>query len=177
MKALWKDIISLCLYLAIIVACTYLVVHFVAQRTTVEGHSMNPALENGEQVLVDKLSYRLHEPQRFDVVAFPYRYEQNTIFVKRIIGLPGETVQIDRQGIIYINGEALSENYGNETITHPGVASTPRTLDEDEYFVLGDNRNHSHDSREADVGLLRRDEIVGRVSVILAPISRAGRVS
>lgn len=176
MKAIIKDVIGLCLYLCIILGGTYLAVHFVAQRTVVEGTSMAPALFEGDQVLVDKLSYRFHEPQRYDLIAFPYRYEENTYFVKRIIGLPGEKVRIDAQGTIFINDEALDENFGLERINQPGNASTPRILGEGEYFVLGDNRNDSMDSRDSRVGLVRRYEIIGKIFFRISPLSSMGRV-
>lgn len=176
MKAIVKDAIGLCLYLCIILGCTYLAVHFVAQRTMVEGTSMAPALFDGDQVLVDKISYRFHKPKRYDLVAFPYRYEQNTYFVKRIIGLPGEKVYIDAQGTIFINDEALDEHYGLERINQPGGASTPRILGEGEYFLLGDNRNDSMDSRDSRVGLVRRNEIIGKVVFRIMPFSSIGSV-
>ena len=88
MKAIFKDVISLCLYLAIILGCTYLAVNYALQRTEIEGSSMQPSLADGDQILVDKLTYRFREPRRFEIIAFPYRYEQDTYYVKRIIGLP-----------------------------------------------------------------------------------------
>ncbi len=171
MKVLFKEIISLCLYLAFVFGCTYLTVRFVAQRTEIEGTSMAPALYDGDQVIVDKLTYRWREPERFEIIAFPCRYQQNTFYVKRIIGLPGETVRIDAQGTIFINDEALKEHYGMEVINQPGYAATPRKLEEDEYFVLGDNRNDSVDSRYTAVGLVRRTEIIGRVCLRLYPFA------
>ena len=172
MKTILKDILGLFLYLAIILLCTYLVVHFVVQRTAIEGNSMNPLLKNQDQVLVDKITYRFKEPQRYDVIVFPYRYERDVFFVKRIIGLPGEKVQINAQGEILINDERLDDPYTVEAIDHAGVASTPRILKENEYFVLGDNRNHSHDSRDTDIGVIRRDEIIGTVSLRIYPFKK-----
>lgn len=174
MRAIWKEIFSLCFYLAIVMGCTYVLVHYALQRTQVEGQSMQATLFDGDQVLVDKLTYRFKEPQRFDVIAFPYRYEQDTYYVKRIIGLPGEKVRIDRNGTIFINDEALKEDYGAEPIRLPGYAVTPRILAEDEYFVLGDNRNDSIDSRFSTVGLVRRPEIIGKVFLRIYPFSSAG---
>lgn len=176
MKAIFREVASLCFYLAIILGCTYLLVHYAVQRTQVEGSSMQMTLYDGDQVLVDKLSYRFREPQRFDIIAFPYRYEQDTYYVKRIIGLPGEKVRIDAQGTIFINEEALDEHYGTEPISQPGFALTPKILDEDEYFVLGDNRNDSVDSRFASVGYVRRSEIIGRVFFRIYPFPSIGRV-
>lgn len=137
---------------------------------------MQQTLFDGDQVLVDKLTYRFREPERFDVIAFPYRYEQDTYYVKRIIGLPGEKIRIDAQGTIFINGEALEEHYGTEAITQPGYAWTPKILAEDEYFVLGDNRNDSVDSRFAEVGYVRRSEIIGKVFFRIFPFHSIGRI-
>lgn len=176
MKAIFKEIISLCLYLAIILGCTYLTVHYAVQRTEIEGASMEPALYHGDQILVDKLTYRFREPKRYEIIAFPYRYEQDTYYVKRIIGLPGEKVRIDAQGTIFINEEALDENYGIEPLSQPGYASSPRILGEDEYFVLGDNRNDSIDSRSAEVGMVRRQEIIGKAFFRIYPFSAAGTI-
>lgn len=176
MKSIFKEIVSLCFYLVIVMGCTYIVVNYALQRTEIEGSSMQVTLADGDQVLVDKLTYRFREPQRFDIIAFPYRYEQDTYYVKRIIGLPGEKVRIDAQGTIFINDEALEEHYGIETIIQPGYAYTPKILAEDEYFVLGDNRNDSVDSRFASVGYVRRPEIIGRVFFRIYPFSSIGGI-
>ncbi len=94
--------------------------------------------------------------------------------MKRIIGLPGETVQIDLSGNIYINGEILEEDYGLEPINFPGLAQDPITLGEDEYFVLGDNRNNSSDSRDPSVGNIKRDDIMGKAWVRIWPLNKFG---
>ena len=174
MKSIVKDVVSLCLYLAIILGCTYLAVNYVAQRTAVEGSSMQPTLYDGDNIIVDKLTYQYREPRRSDIIVFPYRYERDTYYVKRIIGLPGEKVRIDTHGTIFINDEALDEHYGTETIRQPGNAFTPRILGKDEYFVLGDNRNDSTDSRDASVGLVRRADIIGRALLRIYPFTSIG---
>ena len=176
MKEIFREVVSLCFYLLIILGCTYLCVNYVLQRTQIEGSSMQTTLSDGDQVLVDKLTYRFQQPKRYDVIAFPYRYEQDTFYVKRIIGLPGEKIRIDAQGTIFINEEAWEEDYGTETITQPGYAFTPKILDEDEYFVLGDNRNDSVDSRYASVGYVRREEIIGKVFFRIYPFASIGRI-
>ena len=124
---------------------------------------MEPALSDGDNLIVDKISYRFHDPERFDIIIFPYQWEPNTYYIKRIIGLPGETIQIDDEGNIYIDGKVLQEHYGLERIKNPGSAREPITLGEDEYFVLGDNRNNSEDSRYQSVGNVTADEIEGKV--------------
>ena len=120
-----------------------------------------------------RFPYRFRDPERYDIVVFPYRLEENTYYIKRIIGLPGETVQIV-DGYVYINGVQLDEHYGNEIMEKPGIAAEPVTLGEDEYFVLGDNRNNSQDSRTASVGVIHRDEILGRAWVRIWPLSDFG---
>ena len=143
-----KEFLNTAIYLLCVLGAVWLVITFVGQRTEVEGASMENTLHNGDNLIVDKLSYRFRDPERFDIIVFPYQYEENTYYIKRIIGLPGETVQLV-DGYVYINGSRLeSDIYGNERMDDPMAASQPITLGEDEYFVLGDNRNHSQDSRD-----------------------------
>ena len=92
-------------------------------------------MDDGDQLIVDKLTYRFHDPERFDIIVFPFRYKDNTYYIKRIIGLPGETVQIV-DGEIYINGELLEESYGREVMQDAGLAAEPITLGDDEYFEM-----------------------------------------
>lgn len=164
------------LYLLIIVGLTYLIITYVGQRTRVSGSSMETTLSDGDNLIVDKLSYRFRAPNRFDIVVFPYQYAEKTYYIKRIIGLPGDTVQVI-DGYVWINGERLeSDTYGNEVMSSPGIAANPITLGEDEYFVLGDNRNHSADSREPSVGVIKRKNIMGRAWVRLYPFDKAGAI-
>lgn len=159
-----KDLISLALYILAIVAVCWLILTYVGQRTEVSGDSMNDTLHNGDSLWIDKLSYHFKDPERFDIVVFPYEEEDDTYYIKRIIGLPGETVYIDEDGVIYINDEPLEEDYGKEVIeeNHRGLAAEPVTLGDDEYFVMGDNRNNSRDSRLSDVGNIHKDKFVGK---------------
>ena len=173
MKGIIKELLAWLAMIAVVVAATYLVVTFVGQRTQVSGESMETTLSDGDHLIVDKISYRFRDPERYDIVVFPYRLEENTYYIKRIIRLPGETVQIV-DGYVYINGVQLDEHYGNEIMEKPGIAAEPVTLGEDEYFVLGDNRNNSQDSRTASVGVIHRDEILGRAWVRIWPLSDFG---
>lgn len=145
-----------------------LFVDHIAQMVIVEGISMEDTLENGDLLLTSKLSYRLHDPERFDIVIFPYLTQEH--YVKRILGLPGETVQI-REHQIYINGEVLLEGFGREKIEDGGIAREEIVLGEDEYFVMGDNRNHSVDSRDPAVGVVRGQSFEGKVVLRLYPFS------
>ena len=171
-----KEILSTSLYLLVVLALTFLIVTYVGQRTKVIGSSMEPMLEDGDNLIVDKISYRFEEPRRFDIIVFPLRYEEKTYYIKRIIGLPGETVYIDESGAVYINGEVLKESYGKETIIDPGRAFEPVVLGEDEYFVMGDNRNNSSDSRDPVVGNIHRDEFIGKAWMRIWPLDKLGMI-
>ena len=172
-KGIVKELLGWIVYIAIIIGLTWLIITFVGQRTRVSGHSMEATLHDGDNLIVDKLSYHFREPKRFEIIVFPYRHKENTYYIKRIIGLPGETVQV-KDGYVYINGEKLDENYGLEVMEDAGIASEPIELGEDEYFVLGDNRNHSSDSRDPSVGILHRDELIGRAWVRIWPLDSIG---
>lgn len=171
--SLMKEIVSTIVYLLAVVALTFLFVEFVGQRTHVNGDSMNATLEDGDNLIVDKISYRFKNPERYDIIVFPYKYQEKTYYIKRIIGLPGETVEIE-DGVIYIDGEVLEETYGKEAIRSAGIASEPIELGEDEYFVLGDNRNNSSDSRDPSVGNIKKDDIVGRAFIRIWPFDKFG---
>lgn len=174
MKKVIKEIITTSLYVLLVLCLSYLFITFVGQRTEVQGSSMEATLSNGDQLIVDKISYRFRDPKRYDIIVFPFRYEDNTFYIKRIIGLPGETIQIDGEGNIWVNGEILEESYGREMIRAPGLAAEPITLGEDEYFVMGDNRNNSSDSRVEAVGNIHRNEIIGRAFIRIWPLSKFG---
>ncbi len=174
MKKIIKELLDTSLYLLVVLALTYLVITFVGQRTEVSGSSMETTLSDQDNLIVDKLTYRFSAPKRFDIIVFPFQYEEDTYYIKRIIGMPGETVRIDDEGTIYIDGEVLDESYGRETIRNPGRAYQEITLAEDEYFVLGDNRNNSADSREPSVGNIHRRDIIGRAWVRIWPLNKFG---
>ncbi len=179
MKKVLKEVLSTGIYLLIVLLLTYLVIMYVGQRTEVSGSSMEPTLTDGDNLIVDKISYRFNEPERFDIIVFPFQYQENTYYIKRIIGLPGETVQIDEDGVIYINGEVLYESYGREIIDSDkiGIAEEPITLGPDEYFVLGDNRNHSSDSRIPEVGNIKKEQIIGRAWLRIWPFDSFGIIT
>ena len=172
-QSIWRSLGGTLLYLLVIVLLTWVIVTFVGQRTKVDGHSMEPTLSDGDNLIVDKLSYRFRDPERYDIIVFPYQHAENTYYIKRIIGLPGETVQVI-DGYMYINGKKLDEHYGAEVMEDPGIAAEPIKLGDDEYFVLGDNRNHSSDSRVARVGVLTRDMLIGRAWVRIYPFNKIG---
>ncbi|RKM57088.1 signal peptidase I [Butyrivibrio sp. X503] len=175
-KSVAKEILNTLLYLATVFILTLLFITFVAQRTKVIGSSMNPTVYDTESLILEKVSYRFHDPERFDIVVFPFKHGNKQNFIKRVIGLPGEKVRIDDEGNIYINGEILEENYGAEVIEDPGMAREEITIPEGEFFVLGDNRNNSMDSREEAVGLIKKSDIMGRAVFRIFPLTKFGGI-
>lgn len=179
-KKSWvKEVLEYVIWLGAVWVTVQLIVNFVGVFSVVDGDSMQSTLYDGELLWVDKLTYQFSEPERYDVVIFPIKYQgKDSHFVKRIIGLPGETVYIGENGVIYIDGEVLPDTYGKEVIAEYNRqrAAEPITLGEDEYFVLGDNRNHSSDSRYESVGNISRDRIMGRVRVCLWPLNKIGAI-
>jgi signal peptidase I len=174
LKSIITDVI---LYALIVYACIYLIPTYVMQRTIVDGPSMENSLHNGEHLLVEKVSYHFDALDRFDVIVFyPYGREVGEYYVKRVIGLPGETVQI-KGSDIYINGEILEEDYGKDPIDYAGWVDEPVTIGEDEYFVLGDNREVSLDSRYEEVGLITKDNIGGKAVLRIWPFNKFGFVN
>ena len=176
MKAIAREILSNSLFLLVVLVLTLLIVKYVGQRTVVVGDSMETTLQNGDNLIVDKIGYRFHDPERFDVIVFPFEYKDETYYIKRIIGLPGETVRIDDDGNIYINDVILEEHFGAETMIDPGLAYGGITLGENQYFVLGDNRNHSSDSRVPSVGLIEKEDIIGWAWIRLFPLNKFGKI-
>ena len=175
MKKFLKEVLSSSIYILVVLLLTFLIVKYVAVRTEVIGPSMEPTLYNEDNLIVQKFTYHFTDPERFDVVVFPFKHGERTYYIKRVIGLPGETVQV-KDGEVYINGELLGETYGLEQIEEgkEGIAIDPITLGKDEYFVLGDNRNHSSDSRDPSVGILTKDDLIGRAWVRIWPLDSIG---
>lgn len=175
-EAIKKDILDMAVYcLGVLLVC-YLIINFVGQRTIVVGDSMNTTLLDGDNLIVDKITYVFKDPERFDIVVFPCKSNKNTLYIKRIIGLPGEKVQIDKKGNIYINDKLLEENYGNAAMLYAGLAAEPIYLGADEYFVLGDNRNNSEDSRFSNVGVVDMEDIIGRAILRIYPFNAFGSI-
>ncbi|MDF2952284.1 MAG: signal peptidase [Anaerocolumna sp.] len=161
-KKIIKEVIIWVIEIAMVILLGYLTVNYTVERTTMIGESMNPALQDGDKILINKVSYQFTEPNRFDVIVFKQSGSEHSYYnIKRVIGLPGETVQI-ANGKLYIDGEQLNEPLLTDTINIYGLAAEEIQLDENEYFVLGDNRNSSEDSRFANVGNILADDIIGK---------------
>ncbi|MBQ3513692.1 MAG: signal peptidase I [Lachnospiraceae bacterium] len=175
--SLKEEIVDVITYIGIAFFLVAILIQFVVQRDVVDGESMMNTLQDEDNILVDKLTYQFSDPQRFDIVLFPYgEGDEELCFIKRVIGLPGETVQISRSGDIFINGEYLDEDYGLEEIQQDKryLAADGYTLQEDEYFVMGDNRNNSYDSRQ--IGGIKREDIIGRAVFRIYPLKSIGLV-
>jgi len=159
--------------IAVVIALACYMVYCFGGRLEVNGGSMKPTLNSGDVVLIDRLAYDLGTPKRFDIAAFSRDGAGPNL--KRIIGLPGETVQI-KDNKIYIDGEILKAEGALSMATIAGIAEYPVELGEDEYFLLGDNRESSEDSRFQSIGNVKRDQLFGKVWLKIQPFSEFGRI-
>lgn len=159
----------------IVAVCLGIVfVQFILGKLSISGNSMAPALVNDDVVFVNHFAYSFSSPKRFDVIAFRVTgSDSSKVYVKRVIGLPGEKIKI-ADGKVYINGEVLKNDISDELIITAGLASVEIELSDDEYFVLGDNRNNSEDSRFANIGNVKKGNIIGKPWLIIGPFSRFG---
>ncbi len=177
LKAVFRKAIGFVISLAVAWVAVMFLVTYVGTLCTVDGSSMENTLHDGDRLWADKLTYRFSDPQRFDIIIFPPQYDSDSKYIKRIIGLPGETISIDEEGNIYIDGEILTEDYGKEVIraeNRGSLANGEITLGEDQYFVMGDNRNESLDSRYEIVGTVSRSDIFGKAVFRIWPLSGFG---
>lgn len=166
-----KEIGELLLYIGVVIVAVLFIYHFIGQQVAVNGSSMESTLSNNDRLILEKVTYYFKEPERFDIIVFrPYPDQKDLYYIKRIIGRPGESIQIIDNDI-FINGALLEEDYGREPMLDAGSASEPIQLGKDEYFVLGDNRNDSTDSR-FEVGIVKRDSIMGRTFARVWPFNK-----
>lgn len=174
-----KTLIKTFVYIIFVFILAMLWNAFLMSPLMIVGPSMNPSLEEGDVVFINKLSYVFGDVERYDIVLFPYKYDNSRSLVKRVIGLPNEKVEI-KDGVLYINDKELKEYYGIYREKSDGEKSTiyvnwgPYTLGDNEVFVLGDNRNQSDDSRSSDVGPVNIDDIIGKVSFRIWPFNSLG---
>ncbi len=158
--------------IALVIMFAYVAVYFFGQMRTNVGQGMDPTLAGGDTVLINTLTYQMGTPQRGDIVSVrPSGSGANRSYILRVLGLPGETVQIV-DGMIYIDGKVYLEQKDYPAITNPGMAAEEITLSDTEYFLLGDNRNNSEDSRFAEIGNVDIDDIEGKVWCVTGPSSR-----
>ena len=172
-KSLLRRVTGWAADIVLVIAVAWFMVYMFAAQVPIAGNSMAPALENGDVVLMNRLPGILFGPGRFDLAVF--RREDGKMNVKRVIGLPGETVQITG-GYIYIDGELLQAEDGLNQVSLAGIAQHPVTLGRDEYFVLGDNRESSEDSRFVNIGNIKREQITVNAWIRIQPLVRFGRI-
>jgi len=169
-KTLIKEVIF---FLAIFLFNFFVVRNYIAEGVTVKGASMQNTLYNNERLFVDRIPSHVDGIGRFDIVIFDPQNKVDKYWIKRVVGLPGEKVQIIGENI-YINDQILEEHYGKEPIINAGIFAEPYTLAEDEYFVLGDNRQHSTDSRV--VGPIKKNVMKGKAVFRFWPLNRLGEL-
>lgn len=169
-----REIFIWALELLIVLGIAFVFVYYIGQSTRVIGGSMSPSLEDGDRVLVNRFVYLITSPKHNDVIAFlPNGNEKSHYYVKRVVGVPGDTVQIV-EGALYVNGELYEEAANLPSMDYAGLAEDKLTLGKNEYFVLGDNRNNSEDSRYANIGLIKKEHIVGKGWFQVSPLSKFG---
>ncbi|MBD5395417.1 MAG: signal peptidase I [Lachnospiraceae bacterium] len=161
-KAMVREIFITIFFALVAILIAFVIVFSIGMKVSFVGISMEPVLYNGQEVLIDRFTYRLLSPGRGDIVAFlPNGNKNSHYYLKRVVGLPGERVQIIG-GYVYINGELLEEDESYDKIADPGIAENEIILGSDEFFVLGDNRNNSEDSRSGNIGAVKEDTIAGK---------------
>ncbi len=157
-----REILVTIFYCFAAVLLAFVLVFLVGMKISVIGVSMEPALYNGQEIFINRFIYKLFQPGRGDIIAFLPNGNQNShYYLKRVVGLPGERIQIIG-GYVYIDGELLDEGDTYDKISDPGIAENEVILGSDEYFVLGDNRNSSEDSRSGNIGPVKKETIAGK---------------
>lgn len=176
-KKIIKECIIWFVEIIFVIVLAYLIIAYGVERTVVLGDSMNLTLKDREKVIINKMVYRYSDPERFDVVVFRQSGKEHSYYnIKRIIGLPGETVQII-DGIVFIDGTPLKEKIEVEPMVNGGLADEEILLEENEYFVLGDNRNNSEDSRFANIGAILRTDIIGKAWIRIKPFDFISQIN
>lgn len=164
------------IFLVIVVVFVLIIRGYVGGIVVIQGESMNPTLMNNDIVVVEKISYRMNEPERNDIVVVNTdELGTKMQYVKRIIGLPGETIRI-KKGKVFINGKELDEIQNFDLIEDGGMAREKVSLGQDEYFLMGDNRNNSKDSRNVELGIVKKEQMEGKVFVRIYPFSKIGKI-
>jgi len=156
----------------LVMAIAVMLVSFVGFRITVVGASMSPTLESGDEILVNRFKYKIFSPKQNDLIVFlPNGNEKSHYYIKRVIAGPGDKVQI-KDGVVYVNGEQFAEKASVSNIENALLAEDEITVGEDEYFVLGDNRNNSEDSRYASIGNVKKGIYCGKSLVCSFPLGK-----
>ncbi len=177
-KKFFKSLLFWIIEIVLVILAAYLIIEYAVEKTTMMGVSMNTTLKDGEKIIINKLAYLRDEPGRYDVIVFSQSKSGHGYHnIKRVIGLPGETVEIIN-GAVYIDGEILSEEVEElEAMRVSGLAEEAIVLGENEFFVLGDNRNYSEDSRFANIGIIVKNDIIGKAWLRLEPFSIIDKIN
>lgn len=164
-----KEILIWVAYIVGAILLAFLITKFGLERTPMDDVSMEPTLNRDDKIIINKFNYIFTDPKRFDIIVFEQKGKEHVYYnVKRVVGMPGERVMI-KEGKVYINGKVLEEVANVPETINPGLADETIKLAKDEYFVLGDNRNNSEDSRYANVGNVKKADIVGKAWIRLKP--------
>jgi signal peptidase I len=169
-KSFLRDTLEI-VFLALVL---YVVIQYAVQTVHVLGSSMSLTLHDNDLLVASKISYKIHDPQRGDIIVFKPPNEDSRDFIKRVIALPGDKVRITNS-VVYINGQVLHEPYLPERWTYNNnwpADGQDKLVPADQYFVMGDNRNHSSDSRS--FGFVERDAILGKAEVRIWPLGQVG---
>ena len=172
--AVFKEVCVWAVEILITLLLAFTCVYFIGLRTSVVGQSMAETLNGGDEILVNRFIYKVTNPKANDIIVFlPNGNEKSHYYVKRVVGVPGDTIRIEG-GVLYVNGEVFEEEIDTASIEDAGLAAEEITLGEDEFFVLGDNRNNSEDSRYANIGNIKKEYIIGKAWLRVAPWSEIG---
>ncbi len=169
-----KEVGAWAIEIAITLLLAFTFVYFIGLRTSVVGQSMAETLHSGDEILVNRFIYKVTNPKANDIIVFlPNGNEKSHYYVKRVVAVPGDTVLI-KEGTLYVNGEPFEEEIDAASMEEAGLASEEITLAADEFFVLGDNRNNSEDSRYANIGNIKKEYIIGKAWFRVAPLGDIG---
>ena len=157
------------------VVLVFVVRNFLFRMAHVDGNSMSPTLSDGDMVVLNRFSYVFSSPRAGDIVAFPNPNNPSEHFIKRVIGMPGDTIDL-REGVFYLNAVPLDDDFSRDVVFALGDMVFPVTMPEGLYFVLGDNRNGSMDSRFTSVGMIEGRDMIGRAVLRIWPLGSFGRV-
>ncbi len=171
-KNFLKELLEWAIAIAAVCVVFLIIQAYIFKLAIVDGPSMEPTLKNKDRILVTKFIYKFKQPKRGDIIIFPYKEDKKQFYVKRIIGVEDDIIDIKNSAFI-LNGQPLDDEFSQLPLTTLGDVTFPITVPKDCFFVLGDNRNLSKDSRHNSVGFIPKEEIVGKVDVKLLPISEA----